>query len=165
MKYPKSELPIILARSPPSRAAWIEINPYFDYFNIVPRRRLHGRRGLKLSAQLVKLLWIASPPSRAAWIEISAPINTVPRTSSRRLHGRRGLKSNKHFRHILNLRRRLHGRRGLKYHGGAIYKHEMCRRLHGRRGLKYFIGSCLNLSDKSPPSRAAWIEIKACATI
>ena len=22
--------------SPPSRAAWIEINPYFDYFNIVP---------------------------------------------------------------------------------------------------------------------------------
>ena len=41
-----------MRESPPSRAAWIEINPYFDYFNIVP-----------------------SPPSRAAWIEIQPNVS------------------------------------------------------------------------------------------
>ena len=33
------------------------------------------------------------------------------------------------------------------------------RRLHGRRGLKYQIFAQFSLLRRSPPSRAAWIEI------
>ena len=33
------------------------------------------------------------------------------------------------------------------------------RRLHGRRGLKYHVGYVVGQNAKSPPSRAAWIEI------
>ena len=35
-----------------------------------PRRRLHGRRGLKCSVVTVYTAVTPSPPSRAAWIEI-----------------------------------------------------------------------------------------------
>ena len=57
-------------QSPPSRAAWIEI--FLIYFPepIAIRRRLHGRRGLKLFRMCYHLYKIWSPPSRAAWIEI-----------------------------------------------------------------------------------------------
>ena len=80
-------------RSPPSRAAWIEIVPRSARLCRRQRRRLHGRRGLKStlwqwsivrdSRRLhgrrglkLKLITVAytkretSPPSRAAWIEM-----------------------------------------------------------------------------------------------
>ena len=57
-------------KSPPSRAAWIEIVTGVDDFHCILRRRLHGRRGLKS-------------------VQSGAKIELI----SRRLHGRRGLKS------------------------------------------------------------------------
>ena len=147
-------------RSPPSRAAWIEISsPAFW------RREQAG-----------------SPPSRAAWIEIKAMQETDKGRISRRLHGRRGLKfpcvRNKplaasrrlHGRRGLKFlrygtankrtdRRRLHGRRGLKYLIRARNAGVNGRRLHGRRGLKYQVLPARNRRLGSPPSRAAWIEI------
>ena len=56
--------------------------------------------------------------------------------------------------------RRLHGRRGLKFAGqtsevDALYS----RRLHGRRGLKSIPFDAFIITPKSPPSRAAWIEM------
>ena len=56
-------------KSPPSRAAWIEIVTGVDDFHCILRRRLHGRRGLKS-------------------VQSGAKIELI----SRRLHGRRGLK-------------------------------------------------------------------------
>ena len=56
--------------------------------------------------------------------------------------------------------RRLHGRRGLKCRNADIEFFAVCRRLHGRRGLKYRRRFHLRRHEKSPPSRAAWIEIK-----
>ena len=122
-------------RSPPSRAAWIEI-----------------------TTLTLKLQCLRSPPSRAAWIEIST-IPTTHTINSRRLHGRRGLKLFFLFAGGGNGCRRLHGRRGLKCVGiyfappcavvaaftGGVDLNSTCdlfhrflisRRLHGRRGLK-----------------------------
>ena len=56
--------------SPPSRAAWIEISEYLNFWVIIPRRRLHGRRGLKYALKACNLVAVQSPPSRAAWIEM-----------------------------------------------------------------------------------------------
>ena len=81
----------------------------------------------------------ASPPSRAAWIEISTTA-----TGCEAQHGRR-----------------LHGRRGLKYAALVGKNRKNSRRLHGRRGLKCHAGSVHSSADTSPPSRAAWIEIRA----
>ena len=81
-----------------------------------------------------------SPPSRAAWIEILIMPTVLNSDCCRRLHGRRGLKS---FNVYIN--------------AGAA-----SRRLHGRRGLKFFSIFVLTGSDESPPSRAAWIEIRSC---
>ena len=55
--------------------------------------------------------------------------------------------------------RRLHGRRGLKYIAQSVYSGGVGRRLHGRRGLKFQHKNNSGISLKSPPSRAAWIEI------
>ena len=100
--------------SPPSRAAWIEIDTVVSAAAILYGRRLHGRRGLKFDSAVIAVTRfgrrlhgrrglkstrsvlqscaVQSPPSRAAWIEItcSAPNRTGKRR--RRLHGRRGLK-------------------------------------------------------------------------
>ena len=79
-------------RSPPSRAAWIEM-PYFNApFSKCFGRRLHGRRGLKS--------------------EFVGRGNCHARR--RRLHGRRGLKYASNVTAFDGQRRRLHGRRGLK---------------------------------------------------
>mgnify|MGYP003255817049 CR=1 FL=1 len=56
-------------KSPPSRAAWIEIVTGVDDFHCILRRRLHGRRGLKCPQ-----------------------IDNLDIPNRRRLHGRRGLK-------------------------------------------------------------------------
>ena len=58
--------------SPPSRAAWIEIA---DNNNVAANsgRRLHGRRGLKSRPVMLYFLSMLSPPSRAAWIEMFTP--------------------------------------------------------------------------------------------
>ena len=102
------------------------------------RRRLHGRRGLKWVLPVPPRGAEESPPSRAAWIEMrtSRPVRATP--SRRRLHGRRGLKCAKSQIFHFIYRRRLHGRRGLKYE-------------------HYIDDSC---AKESPPSRAAWIEIR-----
>mgnify|MGYP006890061008 CR=1 FL=1 len=78
-------------KSPPSRAAWIEIVTGVDDFHCILRRRLHGRRGLKS-------------------VQSGAKIELI----SRRLHGRRGLKCPQIDNLDIPNRRRLHGRRGLK---------------------------------------------------
>ena len=79
--------------SPPSRAAWIEIQggekntvntgsrrlhgrrglkcSYIDKWYAVKGRRLHGRRGLKYRGCRYSMQQGQSPPSRAAWIEMS----------------------------------------------------------------------------------------------
>ena len=56
--------------SPPSRAAWIEIVIIGQAQSRRISRRLHGRRGLKLSVTASFSAGTKSPPSRAAWIEI-----------------------------------------------------------------------------------------------
>ena len=78
-----------------------------------------------------------SPPSRAAWIEMYTLSADTPLADSRRLHGRRGLKLPPRQRELW----------------------QRCRRLHGRRGLKWRRDLRRNATVKSPPSRAAWIEI------
>ena len=138
------------ARSPPSRAAWIEI-PISVEENEMPE----------------------SPPSRAAWIEIPSARAACAACSCRRLHGRRGLKYVKHHGGITVYSRRLHGRRGLKYE--RILANQRIRqsppsraawieissllsstsdiagrRLHGRRGLK-----SADISTKSISSSVA----------
>ena len=100
--------------SPPSRAAWIEM---LKCLLSSIRRMSPPSRAAWIE---IKLAWLKSadfksPPSRAAWIEISRCeiINIRPR------------------------RRRLHGRRGLKF--------------------QYIFSGFPTVA--SPPSRAAWIEI------
>ena len=56
--------------SPPSRAAWIEIEKIYTMRECGVGRRLHGRRGLKYRDGKTTKLKMSSPPSRAAWIEI-----------------------------------------------------------------------------------------------
>ena len=101
--------------SPPSRAAWIEIEQPLSgrFFSV--SRRLHGRRGLKSEGASSSGTRWKSPPSRAAWIEITGLTGSSIACNCRRLHGRRGLKSPS-FTVASNLPacRRLHGRRGLK---------------------------------------------------
>ena len=124
-------------KSPPSRAAWIEINSRGEREIETTRRRLHGRRGLKLFGSVSLTVTIVSPPSRAAWIEIATSSAKTSCWACRRLHGRRGLKS-------ATLR---------------LSTTSLRRRLHGRRGLKCFWAVIQYIQTKSPPSRAAWIEI------
>ena len=57
-------------KSPPSRAAWIEINAAWHNLDLQAGRRLHGRRGLKSAGTFTTSQPPPSPPSRAAWIEI-----------------------------------------------------------------------------------------------
>ena len=65
-------VPFAPMMSPPSWAAWIEID--CDIYTRMGkiRRRLHGRRGLKYLRITYWQALIMSPPSRAAWIEISS---------------------------------------------------------------------------------------------
>ena len=78
----------------------------------------------------------------------------------RRLHGRRGLKFCVALSSGLTVAgRRLHGRRGLKSNRQRGHVLQPSRRLHGRRGLKLRLRRELLALSKSPPSRAAWIEI------
>ena len=77
--------------SPPSRAAWIEIEKV-RYLLAIRSRRLHGRRGLKLFPFVFSTFFTLSPPSRAAWIEICPEGLQSGCCTGRRLHGRRGLK-------------------------------------------------------------------------
>ena len=79
-----------------------------------------------------------SPPSRAAWIEMRSAASGITAQTSRRLHGRRGL----------------------KYVPNEGQRSTISRRLHGRRGLKCPQGLSSNAAWLSPPSRAAWIEIR-----
>ena len=102
------------------------------------RRRLHGRRGLKYLFRWWYYYCLLSPPSRAAWIEMPCSHKVSSEGFSRRLHGRRGLKLR-----ILDF--------CIDFGG---------RRLHGRRGLKSFLRPRRRVDGRSPPSRAAWIEIK-----
>ena len=147
-------------KSPPSRAAWIEMGlPRRRRLRPASRRlhgrrglkcrlhqaggfrghsrRLHGRRGLKWKPKRCGNARAKSPPSRAAWIEMVTTATKLKEFSRRRLHGRRGLKCR---------RRRQKPR-------------QPCRRLHGRRGLKWTSTRALWKPRWSPPSRAAWIEI------
>ena len=56
--------------------------------------------------------------------------------------------------------RRLHGRRGLKCRvNWKVKQRYERRRLHGRRGVKSIWLSGEGGKQKSPPSRAAWIEM------
>ena len=147
------------ARSPPSRAAWIEIIRAAVKDLKSYRRRLHGRRGLKsLQAQWAKSLR-QSPPSRAAWIEMLIALRLPQVLDRRRLHGRRGLKSSLWCKCFRCTCRRLHGRRGLKFGRKGYLQRILSRRLHGRRGLKCQRVPCMLQRPRSPPSRAAWIEI------
>ncbi len=59
-------------RSPPSRAAWIEIVKGISLQVKGKSRRLHGRRGLKCGYVYHEDGTGMSPPSRAAWIEITS---------------------------------------------------------------------------------------------
>ena len=180
-RYSRSARP---ESSPPSRAAWIEIAhrrfPHTSRFG----RRLHGRRGLKWHCCSSYPHFYPSPPSRAAWIEMSQFGRCVLQPRSRRLHGRRGLKSIIYFGgknghesppsraawiemaligalpQIIQ-GRRLHGRRGLKCRSGDGASRLCSRRLHGRRGLKSIYLIVRLYQIRSPPSRAAWIEISA----
>ena len=123
--------------SPPSRAAWIEIK-----FAASPRPLA------------------ASPPSRAAWIEMVKVMKVKSLRKSRRLHGRRGLKCGPSIVLSGRSRRRLHGRRGLKSEIERTRFRVTSRRLHGRRGLKCGCSELCLSPQRSPPSRAAWIEIR-----
>ncbi len=108
-----------------------------------PRRRLHGRRGLKSSALAATLAVAASPPSRAAWIEIICP--TASRATRRR--------------------RRLHGRGGLKCidDDGLPMATESPPSRAAWIEIAVGGGGCAVVW--SPPSRAAWIEIPLSAII
>ena len=64
-------------KSPPSRAAWIEMQSDIVYPLIQRCRRLHGRRGLKFVISSTKNGNLPSPPSRAAWIEMVAYVRFV----------------------------------------------------------------------------------------
>ena len=175
--------------SPPSRAAWIEMVKKGEKAVSKFRRRLHGRRGLKSNSTKTEIVMTAnrrrlhgrrglksqgaiayggaksSPPSRAAWIEI---VKTLAcrfiRQPRRRLHGRRGLKYAADICRNGGFGRRLHGRRGLKYRLRQDRKSGTGRRLHGRRGLKSYMRWIPLRSYRSPPSRAAWIEMKLVRT-
>ena len=85
--------------SPPSRAAWIEIDADLNPLDDAISRRLHGRRGLKCQHQAKNAM-----------------------NNSRRLHGRRGLKYSPELYSSYDTCRRLHGRRGLKSVGGSRHK-------------------------------------------
>ena len=144
--------------SPPSRAAWIEMQQF---------RRNRGQvQSPPSRAAWIEIIYrgshnsaTQSPPSRAAWIEMKrAQCETFSR-ASRRLHGRRGLKSHRMRTARWRRRRRLHGRRGLKCLFLCANTCRIGRRLHGRRGLKLFYLLERILSLQSPPSRAAWIEM------
>ena len=63
--------------SPPSRAAWIEMQPRGLWCWRRSSRRLHGRRGLKSCTGRIPHRRRRSPPSRAAWIEIRAAEDAV----------------------------------------------------------------------------------------
>ena len=59
-------------KSPPSRAAWIEMPlSVSEPYQGCGSRRLHGRRGLKFGRMFCAAVATESPPSRAAWIEIA----------------------------------------------------------------------------------------------
>ena len=103
---------------------------------------------------------VASPPSRAAWIEIRCEIISIRPRRGRRLHGRRGLKYLAVAVGADALCRRLHGRRGLKCIKKLRSARFTRRRLHGRRGLKSPMFAGILITRPSPPSRAAWIEIR-----
>ena len=125
-------------KSPPSRAAWIEMPlSVSEPYQGCGSRRLHGRRGLKFGRMFCAAVATESPPSRAAWIEMLLRDYLKNRRVCRRLHGRRGLK-------FMILMKR---------------SKKLSRRLHGRRGLKYSCGDLGMSLNWSPPSRAAWIEI------
>ena len=79
-------------QSPPSRAAWIEMQRRQASTSERCCRRLHGRRGLKCPIEYDSSKEGESPPSRAAWIEIRMITTIATNEESRRLHGRRGLK-------------------------------------------------------------------------
>ena len=81
-----------ISESPPSRAAWIEILTAAASPTAREGRRLHGRRGLKSCYGNYNKQAEMSPPSRAAWIEIMLPSLRLNPIIRRRLHGRRGLK-------------------------------------------------------------------------
>ena len=80
-------------KSPPSRAAWIEMPlSVSEPYQGCGSRRLHGRRGLKFGRMFCAAVATESPPSRAAWIEIRHKVWDAYEFDGRRLHGRRGLK-------------------------------------------------------------------------
>ena len=102
--------------SPPSRAAWIEIP--FSHLTFVSCPSPPSRAAwIEMPKTPVQSIGIPSPPSRAAWIEIML------------------------FSVCVSL--------------------SICRRLHGRRGLKWSTRATCFRAHPSPPSRAAWIEIAA----
>ena len=146
-------------RSPPSRAAWIEICPSGTKSFWSKGRRLHGRRGLKFVRIIgtVKLrtsppsraAWIEilngislatgllSPPSRAAWIEIAVRVCMVSLDESPPSRAA-WIEISKPLKRLCNRTgRRLHGRRGLKLLSRSRLHCRTGRRLHGRRGLKW----------------------------
>ena len=106
-------------------------------------RRLHGRRGLKLS-------------------NLQLAAGSAPR---RRLHGRRGLKFTGNVKHDIHPGRRLHGRRGLKCAGRSGNSGFFWSPPSQAAWIEILI-NCICAGDtESPPSRAAWIEIPLSAII
>ena len=77
--------------SPPSRAAWIEMNPKKGTSS--PTASPHSRAAwIEIVWSMTRSMPTSSPPSRAAWIEIWHGTATAEKNPRRRLHGRRGLK-------------------------------------------------------------------------
>ena len=76
-----------------------------------------------------------------------------------RLHGRSGLKLwCQSFAHVV-ISLRLHGRSGLKYEQAEKMGQHQSLRLHGRSGLKSEGRCSPSRLNRSPPTRAEWIEI------
>ena len=158
MKYRRLSKSQRQFRSPPSRAAWIEIFLFAgggNGFGSPPSRAAW----IEIRCEIINIRPRRSPPSRAAWIEMSRKPQSKSNPSSRRLHGRRGLKSPQKSHGFFCSCRRLHGRRGLKY--DVVYDNGDKRMSPPSRAawIEIGFGFSFPLFDGSPPSRAAWIEI------
>ena len=127
---------MVASKSPPSRAAWIEIPLWQQSYmpNWSPPSRAAW---IEISHKPASTTASWSPPSRAAWIEIASPAPIFLAPSSRRLHGRRGLKS------------------------ARIRGQAACMLSPPSRAAWIEISPLtpLRRAGTSPPSRAAWIEI------
>ena len=180
LKYQRCSRTRSQSKSPPSRAAWIEIasSAFFScsawsppslaaWIEIFPASLQSGcctsppsrAAWIEIGKTWISLVKWASPPSRAAWIEIS--MKTTPTRAQRSPPSRAAwIEIDAEIQPLCDaIGRRLHGRRGLKSRFARKNITFRSRRLHGRRGLKWSAPCRSPCARWSPPSRAAWIEI------